>query len=204
MFMLPIKFREVLAQKLDAVSSDGHFCPLDGMSSLESILGSFSSSVFWVLSILQGNNIHPQVHSPWESLCEEAIEGEGAVKVRFVLEPVTCPPESTCNFCSSSTPKDKFGKHGLRQTVVKGRPKATQMLVVCSLELVVTLLHRVHCSKLGEKQHKTSLCHLNLVQSSSTSVGHGFLAGMWIIALKIKLHVHMWSCERWILMNFSW
>lgn len=64
MFMLPVKLREVLAQKVDAVSSDGLLCPLDSMPSLELILGSFSSSVLWVLSILWGNNIHPLIHSP--------------------------------------------------------------------------------------------------------------------------------------------
>lgn len=69
-----------------------------------------------MLSILQGNNIHPQIHSPPESLFEEAVEGEGAVKVHFVLELVTCPPEGTCDLCIRAQLKNKFGNHESRQT----------------------------------------------------------------------------------------
>lgn len=65
-------------------------------------------------------------------MCEEA-EGEGS-KVPLDLE--LCFPEGTSNFCSLSTVKGKFGKRGWRRG--KGRPKATQVLVVGSLELVVT------------------------------------------------------------------
>lgn len=35
MLVLLVKVREVLAQKLDAVSSDGLLCPLDSMPSIE-------------------------------------------------------------------------------------------------------------------------------------------------------------------------
>lgn len=62
------------------------------------------------------------------------------MKVYFVLEPVTSPPEGTCSFCSLSTLKSTnlgdagWGKH----CIVSGRPKAAQMLVLCSLELVTS------------------------------------------------------------------
>lgn len=39
---------------------------------------------------------------------------------------------------------------------MKDKPKAARMLVVCSLELVVTFSAQSPCSKLGEEQHRTS------------------------------------------------
>lgn len=76
-----------------------------------------------MLSILQGSNIHPQIHSPPESLCEEALEGEGAVKVHLVLEPVTCPPEGTWSSCSLSPVKGEIWEIRVETLSCEGQTK---------------------------------------------------------------------------------